>query len=63
MKQWCQVVIMLLCVVQFVVVLHSDFHGREARKPGGFSGALQTIGIVIALVLVYWQAGAFSCFF
>ena len=59
---YAQIAIAILLLVNFLVLLRSDFYGRKAREPGGFGGAIITLLVTAAAFLLYWKAGAFSLF-
>lgn len=56
----CQWLLVVMLVGTFFTCLRSDFYGRDAKAPGGFTGAVSTILVMMLLTLIYWQAGAFS---
>ena len=55
-----QIVILGMIVTAFLVNLYRDFNGREAKDADGFAGAIVTIIVFVAMLLLYWAAGAFS---
>lgn len=60
MKLLCQILIMVIGITSFFGTLHSDFNGRTAKTPFGFSGAVITITLFLIGTVVYVAAGAFS---
>jgi hypothetical protein len=56
----CQIIMVLLLIANLLYCLYMDFHGRTARLPGGFAGAVTTLIVSTLTALVYWKAGAFS---
>lgn len=60
MQTACQVVILLLLLGELLLLLKVSFHGREARCPPGFAGAVTALVLSALLFLCYWKAGAFS---
>lgn len=60
MKQFCQVLIAVMMIAGFFKSMYENFHGREAKQPWGFSGAVIDVLVSIVAVIVYWYAGAFS---
>lgn len=56
----CQLIILALFVWGFFASLRSDFHGRKAREPYGFQGAVITVVLHGMMFFVYWVAGAFT---
>ena len=60
MKLACQILIAALMCFAFFLALKSDFHGKEAQKPGGFAGACVTVAVFALMIALYNEAGAFS---
>lgn len=60
MKLACQIVLVALMCLGFFMALKSDFHGKEAQKPGGFVGACLSVAIFALMFALYNEAGAFS---
>jgi len=63
-QMYCQMGIVLMLVLGlFHGLFHGlwlDTNGREAKPPGGFSGAVCTILSIAGMVALYYGAGAFS---
>jgi hypothetical protein len=59
----CQIIILCLFVLSFFYGLWVDFHGRPARQPLGFPGAVITVVVTTLFILLYWKAGTFSLLF
>lgn len=55
--QW---VVVLLHVLNFFAVLHQDFHGRKARTPSGYPGAVVTVILTALQFWLLYAAGLFS---
>jgi len=51
---------MAFVVASLFTSLHSDFHGRKAKEPAGFLGAVSSLVLFALVWLLYWKAGAFS---
>lgn len=58
-----QYIVIFLLVMGLFWGLWQDFHGKKAREPYGFPGAVCTIVISALLFWCYYSAGAFSLIF
>lgn len=56
----CQWIVAGAVVANLFSMLRTAFHGRSARDPGGFPGAVVSILLTALLALLYWGAGAFD---
>ena len=63
MKFTCQLLLPAILAFSLFRLLKEDFNGREAKKPGGYKGAVATIIAILFLLLTYWKAGALSLIF
>jgi hypothetical protein len=60
MQLFCQILLAINVLVSLLALLWTDFHGRPAKEPAGFVGAVATLIVIAGMVLVYWKAGALS---
>lgn len=60
MKLFCQILLLIISVIGFFGTLSTDFHGRTARQPYGFTGAVWTLILFAIGTVIYIGAGAFS---
>ena len=60
MKLACQILLIAFLCLGFFMALKSDFHGKEAQKPGGFVGACISIAVFALMIALYNEAGALS---
>jgi hypothetical protein len=47
-------------VFAFLVNVHADFKGRQARNPSDFDGFLVTLVAAVCIAGLLWGAGAFD---
>lgn len=57
---WAQITIVILLALGFLVHLHWDVEGREAKAPAGYGGVLGTVIIYAFHAFLYYKAGLFG---
>ena len=59
-QKFCQVFLVFELLIGYFVMVYSDFNGREAKQPPGFTGFVASCIIVILKGLILYGSGVLS---